>query len=516
MSVKDTGQIQALENTGKKTLAERIAGLSPEQRAVYELKRRELQKKAASPRIPRLEGSGPWPASTDQTALWFIQQLEPTTSAYNIGNGFRVKGSLDVALFERCLNVVAQRHQILRTIFKTIDGKPFQFVTDMRLSAPVIDVRSEPDPEAAAHKVVTRLIREPFDLEKGPLARVPLVRIADDDYVMVGVLHHIVTDWWSYYVFYSELMGLYHAFSHGLPNPLSDLPIQYADWAAWRDQWEQTEDFRTKENYWLTNLHGVPHVLEVPADRPRPSVQSHGGARSPFDVPHDTLRRLRAMNRKAGTSSFMTLLAALNVFLWRYTGQEDFVVGTPVSADRDSEETVNLIGYMLNTLVLRADLSGNPSFLDVLERVRDTCLGAFANKEYPFRHLVDRLKVERDMSRMPLYQVEYLYISTESPMQQNPGLPEGKIALPGFEFSVFGIDRKTSPVDLQITFGESDQLSLMFEYNTDIFEAATIDRLAHHLISLLGTALREPERPIAMLHLLSPRRMPPLNRRFQS
>jgi amino acid adenylation domain-containing protein len=505
MSVKDTGHMQTLENSGKKTLAERIAGLSPEQRAVYELKRRELQKKAASSRIPRLQGSGPWPASTDQTALWFIQQLEPTTSAYNIGNGFRVKGNLDVALFERCLNVVAQRHQILRTIFKTIDGKPFQFVTDMKLSAPVIDVRSEPDPEAAAHEVVTRLIREPFDLEKGPLARVPLVRIANDDYVMVGVLHHIVTDWWSYYVFYSELLGLYHAFSQGLPNPLSDLPIQYADWAAWRDQWEETEDFRTKENYWLAQLHGVPHVLEVPADRPRPSVQSHGGARSPFDVPHDTLRRLRAMNRKAGTSSFMTLLAALNVFLWRYTGQEDFVVGTPVSADRDSEETVNLIGYMLNTLVLRADLSGNPSFLDVLERIRNTCLGAFANKEYPFRHLVDRLKVERDMSRMPLYQVEYLYISTESPMQQNPGLPEGKIALPGFEFTVFGIDRKTSPVDLQITFGESaDQLSLMFEYNTDIFEAATIDRLANHLISLLGTALREPERPIATLPLLNP------------
>jgi amino acid adenylation domain-containing protein len=503
MSVKDTGQIEALENTGKKTLAERIAGLSPEQRAVYERKRRELQKKAATPRIPRLEGSGPWPASTDQTALWFIQQLEPTTSAYNIGNGFRVKGNLDVALFERCLNVVAQRHQILRTIFKTIDGKPFQFVTDMKLSAPVIDVRREPDPEVAAHEVVTRLIREPFDLEKGPLARVPLVRIADNDYVMVGVLHHIVTDWWSYYVFYSELMGLYHAFSHGLPNPLSDLPIQYADWAAWRDQWEQTEDFRAKENYWLAQMHGVPHVLEVPADRPRPSVQSHGGARLPFDVPHDILRRLRVMNRKAGTSSFMTLLAALNVFLWRYTGQEDFVIGTPVSADRDSEETVNLIGYMLNTLVLRADLSGNPSFLDVLERVRNTCLGAFANKEYPFRHLVDRLKVERDMSRMPLYQVEYLYISTESPMQQNPGLPEGKIALPGFEFSVFGIDRKTSPVDLQITFGESDQLNLMFEYNTDIFEAATIDRLANHLISLLGIVLREPERPISTLPLLN-------------
>jgi len=376
MSVKDT--VSTVEST-KKTLAERIAGLSPEQRALYELKVRELQKKT-KPRIPRLQGSGPWPASTDQTALWFIQQLEPNTSAYNIGNGFRLKGKLDVQLFEKCLNVVAERHQILRTVFREIGGKPFQFVTDMKLSAPVTDVRNEPDPEAAAHEVVSRLIREPFDLEKGPLARVPLVRIADDDYVMVGVLHHIVTDWWSYYVFYSELLGLYHAFSNGLPNPLPDLPIQYADWAAWRDNWEQSSDFRNQEDYWLKQLQGVPHVLEVPADRARPAVQTHGGARSPFDIPKETLRRLRAMNRQAGTSSFMTLLAALNVFLWRYTGQEDFVVGTPVSADRDSEETANLIGYMLNTLVLRADLSGNPAFLDVLERVRTTCLDAFAHK----------------------------------------------------------------------------------------------------------------------------------------
>src|SRR6185437_15434771 len=322
---------------------------------------------------------------------------------------------------------------------------------------------------------------------------------------MVGVLHHIVTDWWSYYVFYSELLGLYHAFSNGLPNQLPDLPIQYADWASWRDQWEQTSDFRKQEGYWLRQLQDVPHVLEVPADRARPAVQSHGGARSPFDVPNDTLRRLRAMNRQAGTSSFMTLLAALDVFLWRYTGQEDFVVGTPVSADRDSEETANLIGYMLNTLVLRADLSGNPTFLEVLDRVRTTCLDAFAHKEYPFRHLVDKLKVERDMSRMPLYQVEYLYISTESPVQATAGMPEGEISLPGFEFTVFGIDRKTSPVDLQITFGESkDQLSLMFEYNTDIFEPRTIDRLASHLITLLDSLLCTPGQKITNFHLLSP------------
>ena len=502
MSVKETHA--PVVEPGKKSLAERIAGLTPEQRAVYERKRRELQKQAEKPRIPRREGPGPWPASTDQAALWFIQQLEPNTSAYNIGNGFRFKGKLDVALFERCLNVVVQRHESLRTVFKAIDGRPFQFVNNAPMKVPVIDVSRKPDPEAAGREVVTRLIREPFDLENGPLVRVPLVRIAEGDHVMVGVIHHIVTDWWSYYIFYTELFGLYQAFSQGRSNPFRELPIQYGDWTAWRDQWEKSEAFRQQQEYWLRQVHGAPHILEVPADRPRPAVQSHGGARASFEFPPDVLRRLRAMNRRAGTSSFMTLLAALDVFLWRYTGQEGFLVGTPVSADRDSEETSQLIGYMLNTLVLRADLSGNPTFLQVLERTRTTCMEAFANKEYPFRHLVDRLKIERDMSRMPLYQVEYLYISTESPLGQGHGTVEGKLELPGFEMSVFGIDRKTSPVDLQITFGEStDRLDLMFEYNTDIFEAPTIHRLASHLMELLDALLTRPERAIAGVSLLS-------------
>ncbi len=501
MSIKETSAPPA-EIAGKKTLAERIAGLTPEQRAVYELKRRELQKKAEKPRIPRLQGKGPWPASTDQAALWFIQQLEPNTSAYNIGNGFRMKGKLDVAVLERALNVVAQRHEILRSVFTTIDGRPFQIVTDRKLTSPLIDVSHAADPEAAAHAEVTRLIREPFDLEKGPLVRLPLVRIADDDHVFVGVLHHIVTDWWSYYVFYTELFGVYQAFLEGRPDPFPKLPIQYADWAAWRDAWQNTENFREQEEYWLKQVQGAPHVLEVPADRPRPAVQTHGGARAPFPIPPEITPRLRAMNRRAGTSSFMTLLAVLDVFLWRYSGQEDFLIGTPVSADRDSEETAHLIGYMLNTLVLRADLSGNPTFLQVLERTRTASMGAFANKEYPFRRLVDRLKLERDMSRMPLYQVEYLYISSESPVQ-GQGM-DVTIGIPGFEMSDFGIDRKTSPVDLQITFGESStRVDMMFEYNTDIFEAATIHRMGNHLIRLLDALLRHPELPISSIPMLS-------------
>lgn len=502
MSIQE--KAAAVETGAKKTLAERIASLTPEQRALYERKRRELQKEER-PRIPRLEGTGPWPATTDQSALWFIQQLEPNTSAYNIGNGFRMKGKLDPVLLERALNMVAQRHQILRTVFKAIDGKPFQFLTDTYLPVPVVDVSHEPDPITAAHAVVTRLIRQPFDLEHGPLVRLPLVRIAEDDHVFVGVLHHIVTDWWSYYIFYTELFGIYQALSKGQQSPFRELPIQFSDWAVWRDQWERSEAFERQQEYWLRQVEGAPHVLEVPADRPRPPVQSHGGAREHFVIPKDTPSRLRAMNRRAGTSSFMTLLAVLDVFLWRYTGEEQFLVGTPASAERDTPETANLIGYMLNTLVLRGDLSGNPTFLELLQRVRTNCMGAFANKEYPFRHLVDRLKLERDMSRMPLYQVEYLYISTENPLQANQGTHGEKLDLPGFEMSDFGIDRKTSPVDLQITFGESlDELNLLFEYNTDIFDKRTVQRLGRHLLGLFDRLLREPENRIMTIPLLDP------------
>src|SRR5271154_1620915 len=384
---------QAAADVLSKSRAERIASLTPAQRELYELKRRALQP-VDELRIPRRRGPGPWPASTDQAALWFIQQLEPSTSAYNIGNGFRLKGRLDVALLERCLNTMAQRHEILRTTFKSIDGQPYQVISDVTMTIPVVDVRNLVDPEVGAQETVTRLIKEPFDLEKGPLVRLPLVRISEDDHVFVGVLHHIVTDWWSYYIFYTELFSLYDAFLRGRPNPLPELPIQYGDWAAWRDDWENSAAFSEQRDYWLRTVGDAPHVLDIPADRQRPAVQSHQGAREYFTLSKQFTRRMRAMNSRAGTSSFMTLLAALDAFLWRYTGEEDFLVGTPVSADRDRPETANLIGYMLNTLVLRADLSGHPTFLQLIERVRKTCMDAFAHKEYPFRRLVDQLKVE--------------------------------------------------------------------------------------------------------------------------
>jgi hypothetical protein len=308
------------KSAAMKTLAERIASLTPAQRSLFQIKTRQLSLQKDKPRIPKRQDPPPWPASTDQAALWFIQQLEPSTSAYNIGNGYRLYGKLDVALLERCLNIVAQRHEILRTRFVSIDGQPYQVVSDRQFKIPVTDVRHEPDPESAAHAKAAVIIQEPFDLENGPMLRLPLLQVADDDYMLIGVLHHIVTDWWSYHLFFTELFGLYTAFAHHRPNPLPELPIQFADWAAWRDQWERSDAFVAQENYWLGKLEGVPYAIEIPADRPRPRVQSHRGAREFFVISPDLAEKVRGMNRRAGVSSFMTFLAAINAFVYRYTG----------------------------------------------------------------------------------------------------------------------------------------------------------------------------------------------------
>ncbi len=489
---------------GKKTLAERIAGLTSAQRALYELRTRHLGNEKEKPRIPLRQDPKPWLASTDQAALWFIQELDPATSAYNIGNGYRLRGKLDVALLERCLNQVTRRHHILRTTFTSVDGKPYQVLSDRQFTVPVTDVRSEPDPESAAQARAAALIREPFDLEKGPLLRLPLVRVADHEYIFIGVFHHIITDWWSYHLFFAELFALYTAFACSRPDPLPELPIQYADWAAWRDQWEESGAFAQQEDYWLRKLEGIPYVIEIPTDRPRPRVQSHCGAREFFQFSPALAERVRRMNSRADVSSFMTLLAGLNAFLFRYTGQEEFLVGTPVSADRDTQDTANLIGYMLNIVVLRADLTGDPSFLQVLERARCTCMEAFAHKEFPFRRLVQRLKPERDMSRMPLYQIEYVYTSAESPVQQSTTVIKGALELHGCEIHPLSIDRKTSPVDLQIAItGARDQFNLMIEYNTDIFDSSTIRRFGHQMVAFLDNVLTDPETPVSMVPLLS-------------
>ncbi len=489
-----------------KSLAQRIAALSPEKRALLERKRRGLAAVPERPRIPRRQGLGPWPASTDQAALWFFQQWDPDSTAYNIGNGFRLTGPLDVDVLARAFNRVIERHEVLRTTFTAIDGVPHQVVApELHGEIPFVDVRGEPDPERAGQREITRWIRKRFDLEKGPLIRLPVIRVSDDDYCLVGVLHHTVTDWWSYHTLFKELFVLYRAFSEGRRDPLPELPIQFADYAVWRDAWLRSPEHARQEAYWLRQLAGAPTVLELPADRPRPRFQSFRGSREFFHVPAATVRGLRALNQRFNASSFMTLLATTFAFLYRYTGKRDFVVGTPVSADREMEETQPLIGYLLNTLVLRADLSGDPSFEQLIARVRTTSLDAFANKELPFRQLVEKLKVERDASRMPLYQVEFLHIGTEKPIYQGSGPTDPGVDLPGFRVQTLELDRGICPVDLQISFTEVPQyLGFLIEYNTDIFEQPTVRRMGELVTRLLTGMVERPERPISEIPWLAP------------
>ena len=487
-------------------LAQRIASLSPEQRALLERRRREqAAARPATGRIPKRQGDGPWPASTDQAALWFFHQLDPGTAAYNIGNGFRLRGALDVPLLERSLAAVIRRHEILRTTFQAIDGKPYQVIADhLDLAIPVTDLRHEEDPEATALEEVGRIIRLPFDLAKGPLLRLPLVRIGDEDWVLIGVLHHITTDWWSYNLFFTELFNTYQAFREGRGDPYPPLPVQFADYALWRDAWQTSEDFKRQESYWLRQLKGMPTVLEVPADRPRPAKQSFSGAREFFHLPRKITQGYKVLNREAQASPAMTLMAFSFVTLWRAAGRADLVMGQPVSADRGTPETSRLIGYLLNTLLFRVQLDENLPFRALLQQVRKAFLEGFENRDLPFRYLVEKLKPERDMSRMPLYQMEFLHVTTESPLLDD-GISTSLPDLPDFDIEFFAIDRETSPVDMQFAFTEGPtDTGYLIEYNTDIFDPPTVQRVGHLVLTLMENILEAPDTPLREIPVVRP------------
>ena len=486
------------------SLAQRIASLSPEKRALLERRRREQSTpEARGLRIPQRQGDGPWPASTDQAALWFFHQLEPGNPAYNIGNGFRLRGRLHVPTLERALNAMARRHESLRTTFEAQDGRPYQVIHDaIHLEIPVTDLRHEANPEATALAEVGRIIRLPFDLERGPLLRLPLLRIADEDWVLIGVLHHIITDWWSYNLFFTELFTTYTAFHHGRDDPFPPLPVQFADYAQWRDAWERSEDYARQESYWMQQLDGMPTVLEIPADRPRPPMQSFRGAREFFTIPRRNTLAYKAMNRQANASSAMTLMALTFVTLWRVAGRRDLVMGQPVSADREYEDTRRLIGYLLNTLLFRVRLDPHKSFRDLLDQVRRVCLEGFQNKDLPFRTLVNRLGAERDMSRMPLYQFEFLHVTTDSPLPED-GISTDLPDLTDFDVEFFAIDRQTSPVDMQFAFTEGPvDTGFLIEYNTDVFDPPTVRRVGDLLLVLMDRLLASPDDPLAQIPLM--------------
>src|SRR5215212_3146789 len=350
------------------------------------------------------------PLSFTQQRLWFLNQLEPDSTFYNIPIAIRLKGSLDIQSLERALSELVRRHESLRTTFALETEQPVQvIVSEPNFSVAHLTVMAatEAEREAEVTRLIDREVDQPFDLQSGSLFRASLLRVNAEEHVLVLTMHHIVSDGWSAGVLFRELGTLYGAYAAGEESPLQELPVQYADYAVWQRDYLRGEVLNAQVEYWRERLTGAAPVLELPADRVRPAVQSYRGAAARFEVSREVSEGLKELAQAEGVTLFMTLLAAFKVLLYRYTGQEDIVVGSPI-AGRTRAEVENLIGFFVNTLVLRTDLSGGPTFRELLGRVRETALGAYAHQDVPFEKLVEELQPERDMSHTPLFQVLFV------------------------------------------------------------------------------------------------------------
>ncbi len=400
----------------------------------------------AAPPVVRVARGGELPLSFSQERLWFLDQLEPGSAAYNVSMSLRLAGRLDVASLERALRELTRRHEVLRTTFATVGGRPAQVVHEAaRLALDVEDLAGLglAASEAVARREAEVEAQRPFDLARGPLLRARLLRLAPDDHVLLMVLHHIVTDAWTRGILNTEIAALYEAFHAGRPHGLPELPVQYADYAAWQRRWLQGAVEERLLGYWKKQLAGAPAAIDLPTDRPRPAVLSGRGARRSLDLPLALGRALADLSRRENVTLFMTALAAVAVLLHRYTGQDDLVIGTPV-ANRTRPETEGLLGFFVNTLALRVRLAGQPTFRELLARVREVCIGGYAHQEMPFERLVQELAPERDLSRTPLFQVMFAY-------QNEPG---EALRLPGLELRRFGAETGTSKFDLLIALAQ--------------------------------------------------------------
>ncbi|HEU4873422.1 MAG TPA: condensation domain-containing protein, partial [Pyrinomonadaceae bacterium] len=437
-----------------------------------------------------------FPASSAQQRLWFLHQLEPQSAAYNISKAIRLAGEFNVQVFVRALNEIIRRHEILRTTFAMLGGQPVQLVSEYQpVTLPLIDLSAlEPTERVRLSKqLAAEEAHRPFNLRRGPLLRTTLLRLAPDDHVALFTMHHIVSDAWSVGVFVKEFTALYSAFKAGEQSPLPELPIQYGDYAEWQRDSLQGEVLEKQLSYWEEHLAAVPAVIELPIDHARPSMPSGNGAKLPFDLGPELLSSLKELSQRKNATLFMTVLAAWQVLLYRYSGQDQVCVGTPV-AGRTRAETENLIGFFINTLVLRTDLSGNPTFIELLQRVRAVCLGAYAHQDIPFERIVDHLQPERSLSHTPFFQVMFALQNTRSEV----------LELPGLKLLPFDNEIRTSKFDLTLSLGEgSDTLAGGIEYNTDLFEEETISRMLGHFRQLLKTITADPQQRIGDVSLLT-------------
>ncbi|MDZ7960516.1 MAG: amino acid adenylation domain-containing protein [Aulosira sp. DedQUE10] len=445
------------------------------------------------------------PLSFAQQRLWFLDQLLPNNPFYNVPAALHLKGRLNLAALEQTFNKIVQRHEALRTNFVMQSGQPVQVIKSrLKILLPIIDLRQQPpaERETQARKIITQEAQIPFNLATEPLLRVTLLQLDEAEYILLLNMHHIVSDGWSIGVLVQEIAAIYTAFTNNQPSPLSQLTIQYADFAQWQRQLLQGEVLETQLNYWRKQLDNIS-ILNLPTNKPRPAVQSHRGARQFIKLPKSLSAALVAISQQEGVTLFMTLLAAFQILLYRYTQQEDIAVGSPI-ANRNRSEIEGLIGFFVNSLVLRTNLSGNPTFRELLSQVKEVAFGAYAHQDVPFEKLVEELHPERSLNQNPLFQVAFAL--------QNA--PMSALELPGLTLSPWQFDSETTRFDLEFHLWEQEAnnglwvdssagISGFVIYSTDLFDDATINRMLGHFQILLEGIVANPEQKIANLPLLS-------------
>ncbi|HEY5836683.1 condensation domain-containing protein, partial [Streptomyces sp.] len=446
-------------------LARRLAALTPEQRARFDALLAE-----------RTAAEDTFPLAVLQRGTWFLEQLRPRNPGYIVPGAVRIEGPLDTGLLRAAVAEIVRRHEALRTTFQLRDGAPVQVVhRHLALDIPETDLGGPGYTDADRQKWIDDALAEPFDIDTGPLTRARLLHTGPEECVLVVAMHHLISDRWSTAVFLSELSELYEAFSVGKPSPLPDLPIQYGDFAAWQQQQLDSGGWQQDLEYWRDHLAGAPSVLDLPTDRPRPAVQGFNGGSVPVDLPPALIRELAALAGRHGATPYMALLTVFQILLHRYSGQDDIVVGVP-SALRGRAEVEPLIGYFVNTLPIRADLSGNLAFEQVLTRVRDACLGAYSHQDVPFELIVADLNTPRDLSRPPVYQVSFSYGREPVPT----------LAMAGARLTRLPVRSEGARFDLELQAFDTDGgVTGWFEYDRDLFDEATVVRLAGHFRRLV-------------------------------
>ncbi|MGI2903862.1 condensation domain-containing protein [Tolypothrix sp. VBCCA 56010] len=479
--------------------------LTPELRAELTTRKQDLiaylqQAQAAleeTPSIRLVDRSQDLPLSWTQQRLWFLDRLEGgSNAAYNLSTVLEINGNLNVKALEQTLAEIIRRHEILRTTFKLVNGTLVQAIaSSLTIKLPVIDLQqySEAEKATEVRRLALEEISRTFDLVNGPLVRNMLLRLGSQSHVLLMTIHHIVFDGWSTAIFIKELSTLYQAFAKDLPSPLAELPIQYADFAVWQRQWLEEDILKPKLDYWKQKLAGTPALLELPSDRDRPLVDSMRGDSETFQLNTEITEKLKNLSKRSGATLYMILLAALATLLFRYSSQSDIVIGSPI-ANRYPKETEPLIGLFINTLVLRLDLSENPTFLELLNRVRQVTLEAYENQNVPFEKLVKELNIKRDLSRNPLFQVWYTLQDTAV---------EG-LGLSGLQVRSLEFETPTAIFDLEFILEYIPEgIKGRLRYKTDLFEASTIVQMLQHFQTLLQSIVAEPEHRLRNLRLLT-------------